>query len=60
MQYGGYLIEYTEKSQVKYEGPYSTIEETTKHYEDLKLREPAVSNRKICRLVYNNNNPAWI
>lgn len=64
MQYGGFLIQYRLASDAanksRFEGPYSTIEETTKHFEDLTLLEPVVVDKRICRLMINPSNPAWI
>jgi len=51
MQYCGFVIEYLLNGKPHFEGPYSTIETTNKHYEDLALLEPAVSERRIYRLV---------
>ena len=60
MQYAGFLLQYTMTADgsIKFEGPFTTIEQATKKYEDLALLEPAVSKRRIVRIV-SGATPDW-
>ena len=64
MMYCGFIIEYsvsngTSKREFKFVGPYDTIEETHKNYEQLKSLEPAFQDIRICRLVCEPHNPRF-
>jgi hypothetical protein len=62
--YCGFVIQYEvtageRVAETMFSGPFSTIEETRKKYEDLKLLFPTVKNPFICRLVYNPSKPEY-
>lgn len=59
MIYSGFFLTFTVSGTNKVEGPFSTYDEVKKKYDDLALLSPAVSNRRIGRMIVNPWNPEY-
>lgn len=64
MMYSGFIVMYTygkthPDQSVHFEGPFNTIQDARKVYDDLKSLTPAMQNIQIGRIVTNPDNPMF-